>query len=383
MPLTDLFDAASASQLDTALARLADLDVVGVDVERADSDRFFRRAALIQVGGDGRVALVDPLALHDLAPLDAFLGRRQVVLHALENDLVPLEAAGVRPRRMADTAVAATVLGLPTGLEPLLAETLGVQLAGDKEAMQRADWEARPLSDAMCAYAAGDVADLPALWAELERRLHALGRWDWYADELAAQLAQPPLEERREWTRMKGVGRLDPDSRRRARAVWHRREELARATDTAPGRIATDRVLVDLASAPPSSPHELGRRGLRREAVRRFGQDLLSALRRPGQVAVPEASPAPNNRDGRRPTSEERALADRLRAVRSARAESLGLDPGVLCPSRTLVAAVMAGPRSPEELRRCLGIRDWQWQLLAAEFCEALGLPSGDTLDQR
>lgn len=366
----------SPAGLQAALEQLADLHVVGVDVERADSDRYFRTAALIQVGGEGRVALVDPLAVADLSALHVFLASRLTVLHALDNDLVPLQGAGVTPPALADTAVAASLLGLPTGLEPLLEEVLGIHLPGDKEAMQRADWEARPLTAAMRAYAAADVADLPKLWRALATRLAESGRTAWYHQELAALMAQPPLEERRAWTRLRGIGRLDTDGRRRVRALWLQREALARDTDTAPGRIAPDRVLVDLAATPPRTPRELGRRGLRRDAVRRFGQPLLDAVERPEGITAPpatEAADAPGG-FGRRPTSEEKALADRLRGVRTDLAATLEVDPGVLCPSRAVTAAVLAGPTDFEELRAALGLRPWQWQLLAGPFCAELGL---------
>jgi ribonuclease D len=72
---------------------------VGVDVERADSARYHRRAALVQVGVAGTCVLLDAVRLDELADLDAFLADRRVVLHALENDLEPLDVLGVRPPR--------------------------------------------------------------------------------------------------------------------------------------------------------------------------------------------------------------------------------------------------------------------------------------------
>lgn len=364
----------TVSELGPALAGLADLDVIGVDVERSDWDRYYRAAALIQVGGEGRVVLVDPLSIHDLGALQELLSTRRTVLHACENDLGPLESLGVEPPLVEDTALAAAVLGLPMGLETLLADLLGVELVGDKSAMQRADWEDRPLTDTMLAYAAGDVADLPALWYELERRLEEAGRVDWYREELAAVLAQPSVEARRQWTRTKGAGRLGAGAQARLRAVWEARERLGRDTDTAPGRIASDKVLVDLASTPPARVSELGRRGVRRQAVRRFGAQLVAALTE-SQAAVAGAhEPRPGRRSGRAPSEEDRAMVDRLRALRSARARALGIDPGVLCPNRTLMNAVVSDPATPEQLREALGLRGWQWEQVGAAFCDALDL---------
>ena len=348
------------------LSRLRDLNPVGVDVERADWDRYWRKAALIQIGGAGRSALVDPIEAPDLTPLDEFLGERTVVLHAMENDLVPLAAAGVNPPRVDDTAVAAALLGYPTGLETLLEDVLGITLDIDKQAMQRADWEARPLEAGMLAYAAADVTDLPELWGALRDRLEETGRLAWYEEEIVALRAQPPVEERRSWSRLKGVGRLDPEGQGRARALWQARERLGRETDTAPGRIVTDKALVKLAEEPPSGTRDLGRRGLRRQAVREFGDVLIDALR--------TAGPAPARQRERRVREADRDLAEQLRDIRAGHANDLGLDPGVLCPSRILLSAVVTDPPTPEDLRSALGMRRWQWEIVGGAFCEALGL---------
>lgn len=371
MPLEHLVVADSPTSLADGLALVDALDVVGVDVERADWNRYWRVPALIQVGGQGRVAVFDPLTLDDLSSLDELLRSRPCVLHAVENDSEPLAAAGITLHHVEDTAVAAAMLGLPTGLEALLADLLDVTLASDKQAMQRADWEARPLPADMISYAAGDVADLPALWATLAERLDAAGRRAWYEESLAAVLAQPTVAERRAWTRTKGAGRLDPVARGRLRTLWETRERLARDTDTAPGRIAGDAVLVDLAITPPSSQAELGRRGVRRQAARRFGAELVAAV----AGSAPDESP---RRHGRAPTESDRANAERLRQLRATRAVELGIDPGVLCPSRTLLSAVMTDPPDCEGLRRALGLLGWQWERLGPAFCEALEIgPAG------
>ena len=352
-----------------ALEILDDLDQVGVDVERADWDRYWRSAALIQVGGEGKVVMVDPMALTQLDELSAFLSRRLTVLHAMENDLAPMASLGVLPDRIADTAIAAGILGLPTGLETLLADLLDVRLEGDKAAMQRANWELRPLTEEMLRYAAGDVADLPALWRELEARLHEAGRFEWYRQELAAALALPASYDRRDWTRTKGAGRLDAPARARLRALWETREELARASDTAPGRIMSDKYMVELATTPVTSIGELVRRGMRRQAARDHGDPILQALR-----ATAEAAPEPVTRPHRAITEQDRATVDKLRVRRAELARDLAIDAGILCPSRTLMNAVVADPADPATLRELLGLRPWQWEILGWDFCQILEL---------
>jgi ribonuclease D len=367
MPVTERTFTTTPSQLATALTRLGDPPIVGVDVERADANRYWRTPALIQLGVDGLVVLVDPLAIDDLEPLHSFMRTRTVVLHAMENDIAPLLSVSVVPGVIEDTAVAAAVLGLPTGLETLLDQLLGVSFNGDKQRMQRADWAKRPLSDAMLEYAAADVADLPQLWSVLADRLAETGRRTWYEQERDTVRGLPPIEERRSWTRLRGLGRLDRRAQTRARSLWQMRETLARDTDTAPNRILSDRALLDLAAKPVTDARGLRARGMRRQSTRRFGAQLLEALK-----SAKDATPVTSSL--RRLDERDRTIVDRLRARRSQIAEREHLDPGVLCPNRALERAVVLQPATPEELRAALDLRPWQWDLMVDAFAEALDL---------
>lgn len=371
MPVLQRTLVTSTEELTSSLTQLDDADVVGVDVERADSEKYWRRPALIQLGAEGTVVLADPLAALDLAPLHGFLRDRTVVLHAMDNDIAPLASVGIRPDHIEDTAVAATILGLPTGLGPLLDQLLDVRFDGNKARMQRADWSLRPMTEKMLEYAAADVADLPQLWRTMHADLVETERLTWYEQERDAIRSQPPLEERRAWTRLRGLGRLDRSAQTRAHALWHERETLARDTDTAPNRIVKDQVLLDLAVTPVDDVGGLRRAGMRRQSARAFGPQLLRTLR-----DSDDATPVRSR--GRRFDEHERALIDDLRALRSQVADAFGLDPGVLCPNRALERAVATRPATPDELRDTLDLRPWQWELLADAFTEAL-----ETADSR
>jgi ribonuclease D len=349
-----------------AALHTVDTEVVGIDVERADADRYYRRAALVQVGVAERCVLLDAVRLDHLPELDELLDDDHLaVLHALENDLEPLARLGVRPDRIADTAIAATMLGLPTGLSKLLAEVLGLSLTSDKEAFQRADWEQRPLPDRMAAYAAGDVVHLPALWEQLAARLAATGRVSWYEEELAATIAGT-ADDHRDWTRVKGAGRLEPQQRAVLRALWEAREAEARRHDIAPNLLLHDDVLRDLAVDPPGTEAQLVRRSPRRRSLLRAHVTPLFTALQAGLEAEPIARPVTG-----RSTDEERAAFDALRTRRAAVAADHGLDAGVLCPSKVLWGAVAGAPRDGRELCALAGLRGWQTELLADALWEA------------
>lgn len=341
-----------------ALMQVAE-DIVGVDVERADADQYFRRAALVQVGVEGRCLLLDGVTMDAMPELDAFLGpERLAVLHAVENDLEPLARNGVTPDRLADTAIAAAVLGLPIGLSALLAEVRGIELSADKERFQRADWSLRPLPADMAAYAGGDVVHLPALWRELAARLDDTDRTAWYDQELTFTIARA-AEDNRDWTRVKGAGRLDPAGKAVLRALWEERERLAREHDIAPNRLIHDDVLRDLAEHPARSIEELVRRSPRRRGLlREHGAALLAASQR-GRDADPET-----REDGQRWDRDDRAAYDAMRKARAEVARELGLDPGVLCSSRPLWRAVASRPEDADDLCRAAELRPWQVELL-------------------
>jgi len=343
-----------------------DAEVVGVDVERADAHHYFRRAALIQLGVDDHCVLLDAVAIEAFPEVDRFFGpERLMVLHALQNDLEPLAGRAISPDRVADTAIAATVLGLPTGLGTLLEELLDVHLDGDKNAFQRADWEARPLDLEMAAYAAGDVVHLPRLWEELATRLDDTGRTDWYQQELEAMIEQTG-EDQRDWTRVKGSGRLSEEERAILRSLWQAREAIARGHDIAPNRLLHDDVLRDLATDPPRTAPQLVRRSQRRRPqLRQHAETLLEAIQR-GQDADPESRSV----EARRWTESDRALHDALRKRRAEVAADVGVDAGVLCPSRPLWTAIAGEPSDGRQLCELAGLRPWQIELLADPLWE-------------
>lgn len=353
------------SDLASALARI-DEPLVGVDVERADAPRYYRTAALIQVGTADHVVLVDAVALDPVPLLSDFLAERTTVLHALPNDLEPLRAVGVEVGTVHDTAVAASLLGLPIGLDPLLQELLDVALSPDKERFQRADWERRPLPDDMAAYAAGDVVHLGELWDELARRLDESGRREWYDEEIAATIATA-YELERDWTRTKGAGRLSPQQRAVLASVWEEREAICREFDLAPNRVLRDGVLLDLAQNPAGDAVALVRRNQRRGRPSRQHAERLFAAQQAGLDGPPE----PKESNGNRWTPAHRDAYDAMRRARAEVADDIGIDTGVLCPSKALWGPVRGEPETPEELCRMAGLRQWQTDLLADVLWDA------------
>src|ERR1041385_2236148 len=113
---------------------------VAMDTEAASFDRYHDRIYLLQLSTPSITALIDPLAIDDLAPVGALLadGNVEKVFHDADYDLRVLDRDyGFPARRLFDPRVAAQLAGEPAiGLAALLEKYVGVKL--DKE-HQKAD----------------------------------------------------------------------------------------------------------------------------------------------------------------------------------------------------------------------------------------------------
>jgi ribonuclease D len=231
---------------------------VAVDAERASGFRYSQRAYLIQLYRRGAgTFLFDPPAIGEFAPLQSVIGDVEWVLHAASQDLPCLREVGLDPVRVFDTELAARLLGIPrVGLGTVVEELLGIHLAKEHSA---ADWSTRPLPPSWLEYAALDVELLLDLRDSMAVLLKQQGKEQIAVQEFAAVVAKEekaPLAE--PWRRLSGIHALRADRHlAAARELWLARDELARETDTAPGRLVPDASLLVAAKALPASRREL------------------------------------------------------------------------------------------------------------------------------
>lgn len=359
-------------------AALRRASAVAVDTEGASFHRFVDRIYLVQLAAPGIAALVDPVAVADLAPFGALLGDPAVekVFHDADYDLRTIDRDwGYRARRLFDTRIAAQLVGETAfGLASLLEKYLHVSLS---KAHQKADWSVRPLTPEMVAYAAADTAHLLDLRAALEARLVALGRRAWAEEEFRR------LEELR-WTgavdgepaylRVKGAKTLDPRRLAALRELVEWRDGVARAADKAPFRVMGNDALLAVAKRLPDSPAALETvPDLPRSLARRHGDALLAGVARARALPADELPKIerPPRRPPPDPAYEERL--DRLKRARASAAATIGLDPGVLVGRAALEALAREHPRSRAELERIPDLRRWQTDVAGDALVAALG----------
>ena len=290
----------TAPALAAAAARLATQPRIGLDTEFLRERTYRAQLCLLQIAAPTEALCVDPLALTDLAPLDAVLTASSVlkVMHASRQDLeVLLPVAGLT-RPVFDTQIAASLTGLPAqvGYADAVRRLLGTELA---KSHTRTDWSRRPLSAAQVEYALDDVRYLLPLAHELESQLERLGRLEWLREDLtsladagrthprpAACLAAP-----------QGPARARPG----ARAPGARARRLARAQrdrPQPPARLDPRRCGAARdgdAGAAHARAAGARSRTCRPGLVRRRGAELLECVR---QAQVPDPAAA---RTGARP----------------------------------------------------------------------------------
>lgn len=360
---------------------------VAVDAERASGFRYLPRAYLIQMRRNGAgTALIDPTSFTDLADLDAALKSSEWILHAATQDLPCLVQAGLKPRRLFDTELAARLCGFErVGLAALTERLLGYALEKHHSA---ADWSTRPLPPEWLNYAALDVELLIELREGLEAELRAQGKREWAAEEFAALIDAPPAKPRREpWRRTSGIHRVrGPRGLARVRALWHVRDEIARRMDKAPTKIVPDLALTEAAVADPTDFGELvAIAGFQRRHGRANAKHWLQALAKvrsapnrelPAAIPPADGPPATHRWAARDPVAAARLK--RARAAVSAIAAEHQLPPENLVIPAAVRALAWQPPAEPTvssvtAALQAEGVRPWQLGLTAQALAEALG----------
>ncbi|MGA1837011.1 HRDC domain-containing protein [Herbiconiux sp. 11R-BC] len=356
---------------------------IAVDAERASGFRYSQRAYLIQLYRRGAgTFLIDPPAIEEFAPLQSVIGDLEWVLHAASQDLACLREVGLDPTTVFDTELAARLLGIPrVGLGTVVEELLGIHLAKEHSA---ADWSTRPLPASWLEYAALDVELLIDLRDAMAVLLREQGKERIAAEEFAAVVAKEektPLAE--PWRRLTGIHALRADRHlAAARELWLARDELARETDIAPGRLVPDASLMVAARALPTSRRELAAlkqfsgRASRSEIDRWWAAieralttDDIPVHRRAGDTLPPPRSWADRNPEADARLKNARAALAAVSEEHAIPVENL-LTPDFLrrvswnAPDPLTVETV-------SEALRELGARPWQIELTAQPILQA------------
>ncbi|MCH9036412.1 MAG: HRDC domain-containing protein [Chloroflexi bacterium] len=335
---------------------------IALDTESDGFHRYPEKICLVQLASQDRVYIVDPLAIGDMMPLERLLADRRVekVIHSAENDLRIVDRHwGYRIFNLYDTSVGAHFLGMERlGLGAIAEEFLGVQLDKSKK-LQRADWSLRPLSDTAIDYAAADVAHLVALRDALARRIEALGRAEWVAEEferIEEVRYIPPEQPELSFLSIKGSSALDGRGLALLQELASFREGVALRQGRPPFRILPNTTLLSIAGDPTVDLSRVP--GLGNNNLRRFGAGLKSAIRK-GLASPPVKRPPFRLSHQPRPSVAQVRLAKELRSWRTEEGKRLSLDPALIWPAASLDRLARASVTLDQELESP-EVRRWQ-----------------------
>ena len=338
-------------------ARARAYPYITIDTEFLRERTYYSQLCLVQLAipadGDDGAVLVDPLAGDlSLEPLyDLFRDTSVVkVFHAARQDLEIFYFDGkCFPEPLFDTQVAAMVCGFgeQVGYETLVKRIARAPL--DKSS-RFTDWSRRPLSDAQKTYALADVTYLRQVYEYLAANLDKQGRRKWVEEEIEVLTNPATYEIQPEdaWKRIK-----TRTSSARFMAVLAKlaefREAYAQTRIVPRSRVYKDDALIELASARPADAADLGKlRLLLREARKgEIADGILKAVAE-GNAMAPEDAPQPDR--SREKLDVNPALADLLRVLLKAKAESAGVAQKLVASAADL-DLIAAGERDLPALR--------------------------------
>ncbi|GHE05026.1 ribonuclease D [Defluviimonas sp. 20V17] len=324
---------------------------VTLDTEFLRERSYWSKLCLIQMAlpedHGGEAVLVDPLVDGlSLEPLyDLFRHQPTVkVFHAARQDLeIFFVEGGVFPDPLFDTQIAAMVCGFgeQVGYETLVRKIARQSL--DKTS-RFTDWSRRPLSEAQKTYALADVTHLRVIYEHLAAEIAKSGRGKWVAEELAVLTDPATYVTRPEeaWKRIK-TRTHSPKFLGLVKELARFREDYAQSRNIPRARVMKDDALLELASTKPATIEDLGRsRLLLREARRGDIADGILAAVKAGLALPPEELPKID-----KPSTQLQvnpALADLLRVLLKAKADSAGVAPKLIATASDL-DQIAAGQR--------------------------------------
>lgn len=336
-----------------------------VDTEADSLYSYREKICLIQFGCGEHLALIDPLAVKDQAPLLDFLDKAsEVWMHGADYDMSILNRTyGRLPAMVFDTQIAARLLGWRTfGLAHLIQDLLGVEVSKQS---QKKNWGERPLPQKMLDYAANDVRYLAPLTEIFSEKLRELNRWDWFVQ--SCESARRQVLNRREkdpdllW-RIPGWGRISDRGLGYLREIWRWRDGIAARRDKPPFKIlGNDQMLSMSASLAEGGSVRLPSRfrGAQREG---FEKAVATA-----RVLSDEDLPKWKRKERIAKAEDWEKVFKNLRGLRDRAAKDLDIEASIIASKAVLERYAYAPADQRVESLRDELFLPWQQQFLFPE----------------
>ncbi|WP_372882580.1 ribonuclease D [Psychromonas sp.] len=269
----------TTTQLHDFIATL-DNSPISLDTEFVRTRTYFANLGLLQVSQNGKITLIDPIAVGDLTSFWQAIDNKMIILHAGSEDLeIIREHKGDLNFTLFDTQIACSFANLGASLGYAnMVETLQGVIVDKGES--RTDWCARPLSDKQINYAAADVLHLQPCLEKLQQQLENKNMTHFFAQECADILAQK-MEKQDPDNAYKSLNNLFKLERKglaviKALAKW--RLLTAQERNLAVNFVVKADHLWLLAYYLPTSLEDLRRLNLLPNEIRIHGQQILNII---------------------------------------------------------------------------------------------------------
>lgn len=257
--------------------------VICVDTEFMRVKTYYPQLALVQVYDGTHLALIDTTVIDDLSPLCTLLSSANIlkVLHSCSEDLEAFYSQlNVAPTPVFDTQIGAGFagLGVSLGYGRLVFDLLGIDV--DKSE-SRTDWLFRPLSEQQCEYAAYDVFYLWKVFAIVEEKLRANGRFDWVLQETELTMAkkQALLPAQYSYLGLKNSWKFTGTKLALLKELAEWRVTVARRHDIALNFVIKESFIPLLVHEQPKTKQALfAIKGLPMPTVRRYGEKIIEII---------------------------------------------------------------------------------------------------------
>lgn len=256
---------------------------LALDTEFIAEDSYQPNLCLIQVAFDDELVVIDPFPLGSVRRFwEAIVeGNVETVVHAGRVDLqFCRDATGRCPSRIFDVQIAAGFTGqdYPAGLANILQKYLRVNVTKHET---RTDWRRRPLSDRQVDYALNDVRYLLGVRDRLETELKALGRYEWFIEEVDRQYTECRNDETEQWRRLAGCAGFSRRELVILRELWLWREGEAARRNIPPRRVLRDDLMIELARRGSGDPKRIfAVRGMTGRGVRHHVPEIAARIQR-------------------------------------------------------------------------------------------------------
>jgi ribonuclease D len=225
----------------------------------------------------------------------------------------------------------------------------------------------------MVEYAAMDSRYLIPLARMLEGELEEKSRLSWVEEEcrILSKVRSRSPNHGPLYLRVKGASVLDPRSLAILEALLQFREALAQESDLPPFKVLGNEPLLKLAMNKPSCVEDLETgKVLSRKQIDRYGTHLLQEIHRAKGIPDKDLPVYPRG-TGPDLSSPVRNRVKALKTWRDMRANTLGMEPGILLNNALINALALKNPQSMREMEEIPGLKEWLRNLFGREILVA------------